>query len=320
LLSLYPLSRHCTILRLREIAYKHNAFSWSKLSLLLPRGLVHDTLANSQFILGFYLTIHLDELESLLREKSVAVESPSASSVNAQSTPSNNSEQSPQTLDFSSDFGTLASLPASDSSQSIQNTLNGNDWSKSYLSQIRENGNVNTELHGFSESLDQLAGIASIMQSSPPIDNSATSGMYLPSPPATVDSGASASSHAPNENFSMVYMSWPLNLPDITMTRHLYASLTSISRILLIRSNHSVQAFFSHYIHARRMWHAPTFVASLDLHPDDARFPCNSTLHAMCAIGSLYASSAPRSAEDDYYQCTRFKNYEVSLLTRMIFR
>lgn len=51
-----------------------------------------------------------------------------------------------------------------------------------------------------------------------------------------------------------------------------------------------MQAFFAFYMYAGRLFHGPTFMSRLDLHPNDPRFPTPCLLHAMCAIGSLYTA------------------------------
>ena len=58
---------------------------------------------------------------------------------------------------------------------------------------------------------------------------------------------------------------------------------------------HSVEAFFTYHIHASRLFHMPTFMASLELLPTDPRFPSTAVLHAMCAVGSLYSAAVPSS-------------------------
>lgn len=62
---------------------------------------------------------------------------------------------------------------------------------------------------------------------------------------------------------------------------------------LSARSCSRVDAFFTYHMHASRMFHIPTFLASLDLPPNDPRFPAPVLLHAMCAVGSLYTASVP---------------------------
>ncbi|KAI0080279.1 hypothetical protein K474DRAFT_1590244 [Panus rudis PR-1116 ss-1] len=74
---------------------------------------------------------------------------------------------------------------------------------------------------------------------------------------------------------SLVYSSWPANLPNRDVTRHL------------------VEAYFAFHLHAHRLFHGPSFIASLDFHPSDPRFPWVAILHAMCAIGSLYVANIP---------------------------
>lgn len=43
-------------------------------------------------------------------------------------------------------------------------------------------------------------------------------------------------------------------------------------------------------MHASRMFHIPTFMASLELLPTDSRFPNPALLHMMCAVGSAYTA------------------------------
>lgn len=83
---------------------------------------------------------------------------------------------------------------------------------------------------------------------------------------------------------------------------------------MLLRSIH---AFFAHHIHATRLFHAPTFYASLDLHPSDSQFPCKAILHAICAVGSMYTSSlSPQVAITESYPCmVHPSSHEVLNLT-----
>ncbi|KIP05989.1 hypothetical protein PHLGIDRAFT_107482 [Phlebiopsis gigantea 11061_1 CR5-6] len=82
---------------------------------------------------------------------------------------------------------------------------------------------------------------------------------------------------------SLLWLAWPAQLPDPATTRHL------------------IQAFFSHCIHATRLFHAPSFYASLNLLPSDSAFPSRAILHMMCAIGSMYTSSFPSGYIIDSY-------------------
>ncbi|KAI0691177.1 hypothetical protein BC835DRAFT_1432535, partial [Cytidiella melzeri] len=84
--------------------------------------------------------------------------------------------------------------------------------------------------------------------------------------------------------------SWPPNLPSPDVTRHL------------------VESFFSFHMHATRLFHVPTFMASLDLLPTDPRFPHVSVLHAMCAVGSLYTGALP---DNQLFNDTEDTPYEM---------
>ncbi|KAJ3537494.1 hypothetical protein NM688_g6679 [Phlebia brevispora] len=77
------------------------------------------------------------------------------------------------------------------------------------------------------------------------------------------------------DDFNIGLRAWPPNLPSPEITRHL------------------VEAFFTYHIHANRLFHVPTFMASLELLPTDPRFPSSAILHAMCAVGSLYSAAVP---------------------------
>ena len=68
--------------------------------------------------------------------------------------------------------------------------------------------------------------------------------------------------------------------------------------------------FFKFNIHATRIFHAPTFLASLDLHPMDPRFPPVGILHALCALGSLYTAEQSHKYiySDIGFPCTIFSS------------
>ncbi|KAI0340132.1 hypothetical protein BDW22DRAFT_441359 [Trametopsis cervina] len=100
--------------------------------------------------------------------------------------------------------------------------------------------------------------------------------VFPPHPECTYDEDA-GNSVSRKMYEKMELRSWPPNLPTPDVTRHL------------------VEAFFAYHIHASRLFHAPTFMASLDLLPTDPRFPHVSVLHAMCAVGSLYTAAVPES-------------------------
>ncbi|KAI0702317.1 hypothetical protein BC835DRAFT_108286 [Cytidiella melzeri] len=217
----------------------------------------------------------INELESILRDKaSSASESPPANS--AQASPSQHSDSS--FLAFGQDLSALpvSSFASQNEANSLSDSLDSvESWSKAYLAQQGQDSDINAiEFHGFTSSLDHLAGIASLMIPSPSVAQGgiSTSSSFHDHIAAASDTpgmdGVLTTAHpSSNEVHAMMYMAWPVNLPDVAMTRHL------------------VQAFFSHHIHARRMFHVSSFLASLDLHPTDPKFPCTSTLHVMCAIG-----------------------------------
>ncbi|KAI0088814.1 hypothetical protein BDY19DRAFT_149001 [Irpex rosettiformis] len=72
--------------------------------------------------------------------------------------------------------------------------------------------------------------------------------------------------------FAVTASGWSAHLPDPSTTRHM------------------VNMFFKFNVYANHLFHAPTFLASLNLHPMDPRFPPVGILHAICALGSLYTA------------------------------
>ncbi|KAI0830615.1 hypothetical protein BC628DRAFT_1312690 [Trametes gibbosa] len=80
---------------------------------------------------------------------------------------------------------------------------------------------------------------------------------------------------SPDVGFGMELLAagWPRDLPGYPFLRHL------------------VEAFFTFTPSASRMFHAPTFLASLSLPPTHPKFPLPATLHGMCALGSLYTAA-----------------------------
>ncbi|KAJ3541142.1 hypothetical protein NM688_g6125 [Phlebia brevispora] len=217
------------------------------------------------------LESRINELESLLREKSTSANSPPASDGKSASSTAPSSFP---------DFGFLPA-PGDDNVNGIVDMsglyshTNGNDL-----------GNMDYAFNN-GTSLDHLAGIASLMDASPP----ETSHIATASTPSTdsqngVNGGNGLVAQSPNGNpdMSLLYLSWPSQLPDIFTTRHL------------------IHAFFTHHIHASRLFHQPTFLAALDLHPSDPKFPCRAVIHAMCAVGSLYSGGLlPASNISDSY-------------------
>ncbi|KAM5530106.1 hypothetical protein V8D89_016215 [Ganoderma adspersum] len=119
--------------------------------------------------------------------------------------------------------------------------------------------------------LDDLAGVAVLLGET----------HLRPNFTDNVTQGDFAQLHAkispvPDNFGELINPAWPRNLPDFTTLRifHLHAL-------------------------AGRMFHAPTFQASLALPPTHPKFPLPAILHAMCALGSMYTASVPHSADTD---------------------
>ncbi|KAI0721342.1 hypothetical protein C8T65DRAFT_631383 [Cerioporus squamosus] len=108
--------------------------------------------------------------------------------------------------------------------------------------------------------LDDLAGIAAFFGGTPaPIGYTATD-TY--------------------SGMDMVSPGWPRYLPNLPTLRHL------------------VEAYFSFTPLAGRMFHAPTFLASLSLPPTHPKFPLPAVLHGMCAMGSMYTAAITHMPSD----------------------
>jgi hypothetical protein len=54
-----------------------------------------------------------------------------------------------------------------------------------------------------------------------------------------------------------------------------------------------IDVFFACVPLATRLLHRPTFMASLSYHPASPFFPASTLLHAICAMASIYTTSAP---------------------------
>lgn len=111
-------------------------------------------------------------------------------------------------------------------------------------------------------------------ESSPASMAGSLDGRHHPSATSPTVLGTAGASPSSVDDFSHVDIrTWPPNLPRPDITRHL------------------VEAFFTYHMHANRMFHVSTFMASLELLPTDPRFPNPAVLHAMCAVGSLYTAT-----------------------------
>lgn len=80
---------------------------------------------------------------------------------------------------------------------------------------------------------------------------------------------------SPGLGYDVYWPGWPKDLPSPALVRHL------------------VEAFFSFHPHAGRLFHVPTFMASIDLPPTHPNFPSPAIVHAICAVGSLYTVVVP---------------------------
>ncbi|KAF8168005.1 hypothetical protein B0H34DRAFT_683893 [Crassisporium funariophilum] len=104
--------------------------------------------------------------------------------------------------------------------------------------------------------------------------NSST-GHLSRSPPHHTHATTSSMGHPANRSYGleMIWPNWPQALPGPELLRHL------------------VDVFFLFHPHAKRLFHAPTFINSLSLPPSHPKFPSTPVLHAICAIGSLYTAA-----------------------------
>ena len=68
-------------------------------------------------------------------------------------------------------------------------------------------------------------------------------------------------------------------------------SLPLIVNVVISSTIGRVEAYFNFTPLANRMFHAPTFLASLSLPPTHPKFPLPAVLHAMCAVGSMYTAA-----------------------------
>ncbi|KAF9069143.1 Prephenate dehydratase-domain-containing protein [Rhodocollybia butyracea] len=90
--------------------------------------------------------------------------------------------------------------------------------------------------------------------------------------------------HAPLSMPSMdvTWTHWPVDLPGPDLLRHL------------------VEAFFTFNPHASQLFHAPTFMTSLNLPSNHPKFPAVPVLHAICAIASSYTTAVTSPPPADF--------------------
>ncbi|KAL5535512.1 hypothetical protein ACEPAF_3606 [Sanghuangporus sanghuang] len=95
-------------------------------------------------------------------------------------------------------------------------------------------------------------------------------------PPLNFSSGsAGESKSATNHTTQILWPNWPHDLPSFDLLQHL------------------VEVFLAFQPHAGRLFHGPTFLASLSLPATHANFPHIAILHAISAVGSLYTPAIP---------------------------
>ncbi|KAI0776376.1 hypothetical protein BC629DRAFT_1525870 [Irpex lacteus] len=200
------------------------------------------------------LESRIAELETLLQQMQVALED---SQRNAQSLESN---LTTALHSAQSNAGPSSTTSPNVASQSIFNLQSdGSPWLENYLSQ-----DVETPSSAFDSQYSYF----------PPSESSASTSLHSTPLNGTIASDALTTFTA--KQSQLLLMGWPQGLPDPEVTRHL------------------VHAFFAFHLHAGRLFHGPTFLASLDLPPTDPRFPFHGVLHAMCAIGSVYTADIPQ--------------------------
>ncbi|GJE87922.1 Zn(II)2Cys6 transcription factor [Phanerochaete sordida] len=234
------------------------------------------------------LESRINELESLLKEKA-----PGSSA----SSPSDLSAHQPDAASLTSadSFGIFSSMSPGNTPSASDAHVSHN-WAQAFLDDQPNSNFTGQPMSslGSMNSLDDLAGLAALMEQSPPQTATITTvpspnasgdaqNASAVSPPSNSDSGYSAAHSPLNEEQSLLFLSWPVNLPDPMTTKHL------------------IQAFFTHWIHATRMFNAPQFLTSMNLHPTDPGFPRPAVLHAMCALGSMFTSHFPSGHIIDSY-------------------
>ncbi|KAL5495275.1 hypothetical protein ACEPAI_738 [Sanghuangporus weigelae] len=95
-------------------------------------------------------------------------------------------------------------------------------------------------------------------------------------PPLNFSSGSAGDSKsATNHTTQVLWPNWPHDLPSFDLLQHL------------------VEVFLAFQPHAGRLFHGPTFLASLSLPATHANFPHIAILHAISAVGSLYTPAVP---------------------------
>ncbi|KAI0788632.1 hypothetical protein C8Q75DRAFT_241835 [Abortiporus biennis] len=210
------------------------------------------------------LESRINELETLLREKDRALNTLAAEG-SEKSTPSMTSSI-PNSLDNVALMPQYISDPPFTASQltGVYSSINSAKGIET---------NLPMEFNPYSGgSLENLAGLANMASSSSIVELQMNQSPQLANNIQTPSLGPTYPSKTSQD---LLFLSWPSNLPEPEVTRHL------------------AEAFFAFHLHAVRLFHGPSFLASLSLHPTDPRFPSTAILHCICAIGSMYTATIP---------------------------
>lgn len=113
--------------------------------------------------------------------------------------------------------------------------------------------------------------------------------------PPTNGVTANGSSPQLNEVNQVLWSQWPADLPAPDLLQHLFVVLLTLSSAFAktTRTETRVDVFFAFNPHSHRLFHAPSFMASLALPPYHSDFPYVGILHAICAVGSFYTAAVP---------------------------
>ncbi|KAH8120305.1 hypothetical protein DFH11DRAFT_1559424 [Phellopilus nigrolimitatus] len=141
-----------------------------------------------------------------------------------------------------------------------------------------------------SASTGSLGKPYNVSQNAPFISNAAPFHQTFPSIPTSPlipahispvntppQNGITSNGSQPGFNYAtqVLWPNWPHDLPPLELLQHL------------------VEVFFAFHPHSNRMFHGPSFLASLSLPPSHSEFPHIAILHAVCAVGSFYTIAVP---------------------------
>ncbi|CDO73516.1 hypothetical protein BN946_scf185013.g151 [Trametes cinnabarina] len=159
----------------------------------------------------------------------------------------------------------------SSSSRSQSVSLNGFQGASAFLTDLLGNGKAHDEPF----SLDEHSDVSRLRSGSSleSLAEASALGMNMSNHSLFGDPLTLSDLPPSDTGMQLISPAWPKNLPTNPFLRHL------------------VEAFFTFTPSATRMFHVPTFLASLTLPPGHPKFPMPAILHAMCALGSMYTAS-----------------------------